>query len=448
MTFIPHTQRERDEMLAAIGCAHIEELFADIPSSIRYPRLELPDRLSEPELARTLKELADRNQVLAPEKSFLGGGCYRHYIPATVDFVLQRAEFYTSYTPYQPELSQGMLQAMFEYQTMICQLTGMEVANASHYDGATSLAEACLLALNLNERTKIALAPGVNPRYRDVVETYLAGHHARIVTDSRRSCDQADLADPVDEETAALVVQTPNFFGQFEGLDGLAENVHAAGALLIVVTDPISLGLFRPPGEYGADIAVLDGQSLGLPVSFGGPHLGVFATRTSLVRRMAGRVVGQTTDAAGRRGYVLTLATREQHIRRERATSNICTNAALSALAASVYLATLGAQGLTRVARLCHAKAHYAADQLAQLDGCVINRHVPDKPFFKEFALSLPKPVAVVNRKLLDDYGIIGGYDLSAEGKGFDNAMLVSITELHSRAAINQLVSAVRDICA
>ena len=448
MTFIPHTQPERNEMLAAIGCAHIEELFADLPSSIRNPRLELPDRLSEPELARTLKKLADRNHVPAPEKSFLGGGCYRHYIPATVDFVLQRAELYTSYTPYQPELSQGMLQAMFEYQTMICQLTGMEVANASHYDGATSLAEACLLALNLNKRTKIALAPALNPRYRDVVETYLAGHNAKIVPDKWQPDNQADFPDLVDDDTAALVVQTPDFFGQFEDLDGLAEKVHAAGALLIVVTDPISLGLFRPPGEYGADIAVLDGQSLGLPVSFGGPHLGVFATRTSLLRRMAGRVVGQTADATGRRGYVLTLATREQHIRRERATSNICTNAALSALAASVYLATLGAQGMNKVARLCHAKAHYAADQLAQLDGCVINRHSPDKPFFKEFALSLPKPATVVNRKLLDDYGIIGGYDLSAEGKGFDDTMLVSVTELHSRAAINQLVSAVREICA
>ncbi len=448
MTFIPHTQRERDEMLAAIGCAHIEELFADTPSSIRYPKLELPDRLSEPELAQTLKELANRNQVTAPEKSFLGGGCYRHYIPATVDFVLQRAEFYTSYTPYQPELSQGMLQAMFEYQTMICQLTGMEVANASHYDGATSLAEACLLALDLNQRTKIAVAPGVNPRYRDVVATYLSGHSASIVPDKWQPDNHADLPDLVDDDTAALVVQTPDFFGQFEDLDTLAEKVHAAGALLIVVTDPISLGLFKPPGEYGADIAVLDGQSLGLPVSFGGPHLGVFATRTSLVRRMAGRVVGQTADATGRRGYVLTMATREQHIRRERATSNICTNAALSALAASVYLATLGAQGLNKVARLCHAKAHYAADQLAQLDGCAINRHAPDKPFFKEFALSLPKPATEVNRKLLDDYGIIGGHDLSAEGNGFDDTMLISITELHSRAAINQLVSAVREICA
>ena len=435
-------------MLAAIGCAHIEDLFADLPSSIHYPRLELPDQLSEPELARTLKKLAAQNQVPAPEKSFLGGGCYRHYIPATVDFVLQRAEFYTSYTPYQPELSQGMLQAMFEYQTMICQLTGMEVANASHYDGATSLAEACLLALNLNERTKIALAPGLNSRYREVVETYLTGHHANVVPNKKQLGDKADLIDLVDDDTAALVVQTPNFLGQFEDLGSMVESVHTAGALLVVVTDPISLGLFRPPGEYGADITVLDGQSLGLPVSFGGPHLGVFATRTSLMRRMAGRVVGQTTDASGRRGYVLTLATREQHIRRERATSNICTNAALSALAASVYLATLGAQGLTTVARLCHAKAHYAADQLAQLDGCVINRHAPDKPFFKEFALSLPKPATVVNRKLQDEYGIIGGYDLSAEGKGFDNTMLVSITELHSRAAINQLVSAVRDICA
>lgn len=448
MTFIPHTQRERDEMLAAVGCTHVEELFADIPSSLRYPRLELPDRLSEPELERYLKKLADRNQVATPEKSFLGGGCYRHYIPATVDFVLQRAEFYTSYTPYQPELSQGMLQAMFEYQTMICQLTGMEVANASHYDGATSLAEACLLALNLNKRAKIALAPGLNPRFRAVVETYLAGHNVNIVPDKTQPGEQVDLPDLVDDDTAALIVQSPDFFGQFENLDDLAESVHAAGALFIVVSDPLSLGLFRPPGEYGADITVLDGQALGLPVSFGGPHLGIFATRTSLMRRMAGRVVGQTTDATGRRGYVLTLATREQHIRRERATSNICTNAALSALAASVYLATLGAEGLATVARLCHAKAHFAADQLAQLHGCVINRHAPDRPFFKEFALSLPKPAAAVNRQLLDNYGIIGGYDLGSEGNGFDNTMLISVTELHSRAAINQLVSAVRDVCA
>jgi len=448
MSFTTHTKEERRAMLDAIGVASAEALFDDIPLHARFPDLELPPAISDIELERTFRRLSQRNVTLDDGPSFLGAGCYRHFIPATVDYVLQRGEFYTSYTPYQPELSQGMLQAMFEYQSMICRLTGMEVSNASHYDGATSLAEAALLALDEagKNRSRILISPAVHPHYRDVVATYLSGTQASLIGPEDTTLSAADLVGKVCEETAALVIQTPNFFGYLEDLNGIAEKVHARGALLIVLVDPIMLGLFQPPGSYGADIVVADGQSLGIAPSFGGPSVGIFATRRAYIRRLVGRLVGETTDVEGQRGYVLTLATREQHIRRAKATSNICTNSALGALAAATYLATLGRQGLRQVAELCYHKSHYAAARIAALPRCSVNPATPDRPFFKEFSVELPLPAAEVNQALQKEFGIIGGYDLGRSYPAMTNRLLIAATEMNPREEIDRLVEALEQI--
>ncbi|MEJ2376524.1 MAG: aminomethyl-transferring glycine dehydrogenase subunit GcvPA, partial [Pseudolabrys sp.] len=343
----------------------------------------------------------------------------------------------------------GFLQALFEYQSMICRLTGMEVSNASHYDGATALAEAVLLALNVaaGKRHKIVLSPAVHPQYRAVVKSYLRGTHAATVAgDEDGSADFDRLKTMLDQDTAALVIQNPNFFGQFETVEGLAEAVHRAGALLIVVTDPIALGLFQPPDAYGADVVVADGQSLGIAPSFGGPHLGIFAARMAQVRRLSGHLVGETVDADGRRGYVLTLATREQHIRRAKATSNICTNSALCALAAAAYLATMGKRGLKQVAELCFHKSHYAAAEVGKLKGFAVNPQAPDQPFFKEFVVRLPAPAAQVNAHLRKEHGIIGGYDLGRDDPRLRDHMLVAVTEVNTRASIDRLVAALGEV--
>ncbi len=449
MTYVPHTERETREMLAAIGVSRMEDLFADVPAAVRFPALELPPPSSEMEIMGEMQALAARNVGIDPSHSFLGAGAYHHFRPATVDYVLRRGEFYTSYTQYQPEASQGMLQALFEYQSMICRLTGMEVSNASHYDGATALAEAVLLALNVGQgkRGKIIMSPAVHPQYRAVVKTYLRGIHADTVTgdeDGRAGLDQ--LVGMLDGETAALVIQNPNFFGQCEPVDGLADAVHRAGALLIVVTDPISLGLLRPPGAYGADVVVADGQPLGIPPSYGGPYLGIFASRMEYVRRLSGHLVGETVDADGRRGYVLTLATREQHIRRAKATSNICTNSAVCALAAAAYLAAMGKQGLRGVAELCFHKSHYAAADIGRLKGFTVNPQ--GRPFFKEFVVRLPRPPAEVNKVLREQHGIIGGYDLGSDYPHLAGHMLLAVTEMNTRAAIDRLVDGLRGIAA
>jgi glycine dehydrogenase subunit 1 len=445
MSYVPHTERERTDMLAAIGLTRLEDLFADVPAPIRFPDLKLPPSVSEPDLMREMQARASRNFTVDPAFSFLGAGTYHHFRPATVDYVLSRGEFYTSYTQYQPEVSQGMLQALFEYQSMVCRLTGMEVSNASHYDGATALAEAVLLALNVasGRRSRIVLSPAVHPLYREVLKTYLRGTHAAtVVGDEDEIADIERLKSFLGEDTAAFVIQNPNFFGQCEPINGLAELVHRAGALLIVVTDPIALGLYRPPGSYGADLVVADGQCLGIPPSFGGPHLGIFAGRMAHVRRLSGHLVGETVDSEGRRGYVLTLATREQHIRRAKATSNICTNSALCALGAAVYLATLGKRGLRQVAELCFHKSHYAAAEIGKLKGYSVNPHAPAQPFFKEFVVRLPGPAAEINAYLREQYGIIGGYDLGRDYPYLKNHMLVAVTELNTRAGIDRLVLA------
>ncbi|MGI9410403.1 MAG: aminomethyl-transferring glycine dehydrogenase subunit GcvPA, partial [Hyphomicrobiaceae bacterium] len=344
----------------------------------------------------------------------------------------------------------GVLQAIFEYQTMICRLTGMEVSNASHYDGATSLAEAILLALDAcgGNRDRVLASPYVHPHFQEVARTYLQGTNAYLDVADEPNSSAAILAERVDAETAALVVQTPNFLGGLEDLAGVAEAVHAKGALLVVVADPISLGLFTPPGDLGADVVVADGQPLGIAPSFGGPSLGIFATRRAHIRRLVGRLVAQTEDQDGRRGFVLTLATREQHIRRARATSNICTNSALGALAAAVYLASMGEHGLRRVAELCFHKSHYAAAKIAELPGCSVNEHAPDTEFFKEFVVSLPGEAAVVISRLREEHGIVGGYDLAGNLVGYDNKMLVTVTEMNTRDDIDRLVGALRQIVA
>jgi glycine dehydrogenase subunit 1 len=449
MPYVPHTEAERAEMLACIGVKTPAELFADVPAKRRFPKLDLPPPCSELEIEREMRTLAARNFAFDPSASFLGAGAYHHYRPATVDYVLQRGELYTAYTPYQPEVSQGVLQALFEYQSMICRLMALEVSNASHYDGATALAEAVLLALNLgheSDRSKILLSAAIHPQYRAVVRTYLRGMSSATVIGDEDGGNLDRLTSQLDGSTAALVIQSPNFFGQFEAVDGLAERAHAAGALLIVVTDPIALGAFRPPGAYGADIAVAEGQCLGIPPSFGGPHLGIFATRMAHVRRISGHLAGETVDADGRRGYVLTLATREQHIRRAKATSNICTNSTACALAAAAYLATLGKRGLREVAELCFQKSHYAAAQIAALDGFAVNPQAPEKPFFKEFVVRLPRPAAEVNTALREEFGIIGGYDLGGDYPRLEQHMLIAVTEIHTRAAIDRLVAALGQV--
>ncbi len=450
MTYLPHTEAERQAMLEAIGVETIDELFNDIPERWRFPELDLPPPLSEMEAEWALTSLAGRNQAFDPRFCFLGAGTYNHYSPSTVNYVLQRGEFYTSYTPYQPEVSQGMLQAMFEYQSMICRLTGMEVSNASHYDGAASLAEGVLLALDATEgkRRKIVLSPAVHPRYRAVIRTYLGGTGAQVMGDGDSTTRPDDLKALLDRDAAALVIQNPNFFGQFEEVQGLAAAAHGVGALLIVVVDPLSLGLFQAPGDYGADVVVAEGQSLGIPPSFGGPHLGVFATKRDYLRRLAGRLVGETLDGEGRRGYVLTLGTREQHIRRARATSNICTNSALTALASAVYLATLGKQGLRRVAELCYHKCHYAAARIAEIPNLTVNPQAPGAPFFKEFVVSLPRPAKEVNAILREDFGLLGGYDLGRDYPELERHMLIAVTEVNTRAAIDRLADGLRQAVA
>jgi glycine dehydrogenase subunit 1 len=444
MTYIPHTDANRKAMLEAVGVKTLEDLFPAVPDKYKFPELRLPAALSEMETWWEMQGLSEANADVNHYACFLGAGAYNHYVPHTVDYVLRRGEFYTAYTPYQPEISQGTLQAMFEYQSMICQLTGMDVSNASHYDGATSMAEGVLMSMNATKgnRKKIVMSPAVHPQYRSVLRTYTQGMHVNIVGDDKLKNDLPDLLKLLDKDTACLVIQSPNFFGQIENVKGVAEAVHAVGALLIVVTDPISLGILTPPGEYGADVVVAEGQPLGIPLSYGGPYLGIFATKNAYVRKMAGRLIGETVDGDGKRGFVLTLSTREQHIRREKATSNICTNQGLLALAAATYLATLGKCGLDSVARLCWHKSHYAAKQIDVLDGYKV---LSGKPFFKEFVVKLPKPVEAVNEFLLEEFDIIGGYDLGQDYPHLKNHMLIAVTETNNQQEIDDLANGLKE---
>jgi len=441
MAYVPHTDSDRREMLATIGASSIDELFEEIPEEVRFPELNLPEPLSESEILDELRALSEKNWDLDHHACFLGAGAYNHFIPSVVRHVLARGEFFTAYTPYQPEVSQGTLQATFEYQSMICDLTGMEVANASHYDGATSLAEALIMSLTVHRgrRRKVVISRGVNPQYRQTAHTYTNGMGLQIVTDTDSASTLADLAGQVDTQTACVVIQVPDFLGRIPPLEELIfleKAVHQHGALLVVSVNPISLGLLRPPGEYGADIVVGEGQPLGNSLSFGGPYVGFFACRMAHVRRMAGRLVGMTEDTQGRRGFVLTLATREQHIRREKATSNICTNQALNALAAAAYMSAMGPSGLRAVASLCYHKAHYAASSVQQLSGY----QVLYDDFFHEFVIRCPKPVKHIATALLEER-IIPGYDLSQDYPDLGEAMLVCVTELNTRDQIDHFVA-------
>jgi glycine dehydrogenase subunit 1 len=429
--YIPNTTDEQAEMLASLGIDSIDRLFADIPDEFRNPVLDLPAPLSELEIQRELGGMAAKNRPLGSGPSFLGAGSYDHFIPALIKPLITRGEFITAYTPYQAEASQGTLQVIYEFQTLICNLYGMEVANAGMYDGATSLAEAALMACRVTKREKVAVADTVSPAYSAVIHTYCQSQDIAVETVSPNN-------PTLDGETACLVLQYPNYYGNIEDMQGLVDAAHAQGALAVVSTDPTAMGMFQTPGHYGADIVTGDGQPLGIPSSFGGPYVGLFATKQEYIRQMPSRLSGRTVDKNGKTGYVLTLQTREQHIRRERATSNICTNEALYALAATIYLAAMGKQGMRQIAELCYHKAHYAASQINALPGYSLTSN---DPFFQEFVVQCPAPPTEINRKLMEK-NILGGLDVSERTP---NGMLLCVTEINSREDIDALIAALSE---
>lgn len=437
--YISNTRSEQQEMLSQIGLKSPEDLFQDIPQSVRLNReLDLPPAVSEMELVKIIGAKAGKNINLDEYTCFLGAGAYDHFVPSVIDQIISRQEFYTAYTPYQPEISQGTLQSIFEYQTMICELTGMDVANASMYDGASALAEAGLMACQAGKRSEIIVANTVHPESREVINTYcnFRGATVREVGYINGQIDLKDLAEKITPETAAVVVQSPNFFGIIEPLKEIADIAHKNKSLFVVAADPISLALLKSPGELGADIVVGEGQPLGNPLNFGGPYLGFFATTEKLMRKMPGRLVGQTKDKFGKRGFVLTMQTREQHIRREKATSNICSNQALNALAATVYLTLMGKEGLKEVASLCLNKAHYAFNELVKTGNFT---PLFTAPFFKEFAVKSKTAVEELNRNLMAEK-IIGGYSLGKNYPELADGWLIAVTEKRTKEEIDLLV--------
>ncbi len=448
MRYLPTTPEDRRAMLDVIGARSVDDLLVKIPAKARLQQpLQLPPALAETDLIRHLRELAAVNADCDGYVSFLGAGAYDHYVPSPIHHLISRGEFFTAYTPYQPEASQGTLRTIYEYQTMIAELTGMDVANASLYDGASSLAEAALMAHAITGRDEIAVAGSVHPLHRRVVATYCGGPRLRL----REVPAPGGVVDPdetrrlVGARTAALLLQSPNFYGCLEDIAAAAEIAHAAGAVLVVACDPVNLGVLEAPGRLGADIVVGEGQGLGVPLSFGGPYLGVFAARQEFVRRMPGRLVGATVDLDGRRGFVLTLQTREQHIRRARATSNICTNVALCALMATIYLAILGKRGLVQVGELSLAKAHYAAEQLTRIPGVALR--FPAAPFFKEFTLRLPAPPERVVARVAKRR-ILAGVPLKAFDRRLADCLLVAVTEQRTREEIDALAGALAEAVA
>ena len=445
MRYLPLTDTDRAAMLEVVGARSIDDLYSDVPQEVwREELLDLPLHQGEIEVERALSAMAEKNLHGANAPFFLGCGAYRHHVPAAVDALIQRGEFLTSYTPYQPEISQGTLQMLFEFQTMVAMLTGMEVANASMYDGASAAAEAVLMASRVTRRRRAVVSGGLHPHYRDTVATYV--RHADLdVVSLPMAVEEAGLEAEIDGSTACVVVQTPDFFGRLHDFSALAEACHGAGALLVVaVSEVVSLGLLAPPGDMGADIVVCEGQSLGNSLGFGGPYVGLFATRKRHVRQMPGRLAGETVDADGRRGWVLTLSTREQHIRREKATSNICTNSGLCALAFTIHLALLGESGLARLASLNHEAAQRTMERLVAIEGV----STPNDGFFNEFTLELPRPAEEVVDQLAER-GILGGVPVSrfepANG-ALANLMLVAATELTTPAEIDALAGALQEI--
>lgn len=436
MRYIGNTDEDREQMLKEIGYPDIESLFKAVPDSVHLKtKLNIPQAQSEIELVNNMKSLSKENLNTDDYACFLGAGAYDHFIPAAIDQLISRQEFYTAYTPYQPEISQGTLQAIFEYQTMICELTGLPVANASMYDGATALTEAAIMACDATKRNEILIASSVHPESRQVLDTYAKFRDMTVVEIAYNNgqVDLDDLKSKINKNTAAVIVQSPNFFGIIEDVEAVAAIVHENKSLLVVSADPISLAVLKSPGELGADIAVGDGQPLGNALSFGGPYLGFMAVTDKLMRKMPGRIVGQTTDEQGNRGFVLTLQTREQHIRREKATSNICSNQALNALQATIYLTLMGKEGLKKVAQLCFSKSHYAYDRLI-----ATGKFSPvfTAPFFKEFAVQSSEEISNLNDRLLEN-GFIGGYDMGKKYPEYKNVWLVAVTEKRTKQEID-----------
>jgi glycine dehydrogenase subunit 1 len=429
--YIPNTDADREAMLAAIGVKSFEDLVQDVPAEHRFPDLDIRQSLSEFDLTAEIAALASRNATPGEYACFLGGGAYRHYIPSVVKSVVARGEFLTSYTPYQPEVAQGTLQVGFEFQSMICEITDMEVANAGMYDGPTAFAEGALMACRVTRRQKIAILDTVEPRNIEILDAYSRHQGIEIVLIGH----DGDIPD----DASCLMFQSPNQFGGIEDMAALADKAHAVGALAVASVNPTSLGMFRSPGECDVDIVAAEGQALGVPLSYGGPYVGLFACKDAHKRQMPGRIIGRTTDTKGRIGYALTLQTREQHIRRERATSNICTSTALIGLLMTTYLAVIGKEGFRKVAELCYHKAHYAASQIAKLSGYTVKS---DGPFFHEFLVECPQSPADINRALLDRK-IIGGHDLSDRSP---NGMLICVTETNTRDEIDALVEALSNI--
>ena len=432
MPFIPNTDADRKAMLERIGVRNFEELIKNIPEDLRYTKdLNLPEPLSELEIYRLLLQKAQCNKGTNESISFLGGGAYDHFIPAVIGHILSRSEFYTAYTPYQAEVSQGTLQAIYEYQSMIAELMKMEVANASMYDGGSALAEAGLMAISETRRNKILVSRTVHPYYRQIIDTYCHGQKIEIelieLDNGITSLD--DLKSKIDSETAAVIIEHPNFLGYLEEVEEISRVTHENSSLFITSNDPISLGILEPPGTYDVDIATGEGQCLGNSLNFGGPYLGIFASKFKFVRKMPGRIAGATTDLKGRRGFVLTFQAREQHIRRARATSNICTNQALNALAATVYMALLGKKGIQEVANLCIQNSHYLAEKIDSLKGYELAFNAP---FFKEFVVKTPLPPQQIIDRLVNK-NIFSGIDLSQFDYGLDNGLLIAVTEKRTR---------------
>lgn len=443
MTFNPHTLEDRSAMLQAIGVGSTTDLFDVIPESVRFPDLQLPPLLTEMEAGRRLQNLAARNLAPGPGQTFLGAGSYHHFVPATVNQIISRGEFYTAYTPYQPEVAQGTLQTIYEFQTMVAGLLGLDIANASLYDGATALAEAALVTVSTSKkRQRIVIAGTVHPSYIEVMRSYLAGLPIEIIELPLGVHSFSTSVDEVrgllDESTACLVVQYPNFYGGIEDVAALADAAHQAGAAAVVSTYPIPLGMLKSPGELGADVVAAEGQSLGVAQSYGGPYVGLLAARQKFVRQLPGRIAGMTTDSEGKRGFVLTLQTREQHIRREKATSNICTNQGLMATAATVHMASLGPEGFREVAVRSFQNAHYLAGQISNKPGYALAN---DTPFFHEFVIQTPRPAREINDALLEA-GIIGGYDLARVEQRLDHHLLLCATEVHTRSDLDAFVAA------
>jgi glycine dehydrogenase subunit 1 len=442
--YLPLSDADRAEMLKAIGFDSFEAMIAHIPQDVRLKTLNLPAGITEPEVQARLRELAGRNVPMGPT-SFLGAGVYQRFVPAAVDALMSRSEFYTAYTPYQPEISQGTLQVTYEFQSLICALTGMDVANASLYDASTATPEAAFMALRLTGRHEILVAGTVHPEYVEVLNTYGRGPNPAIRTAEAVNgrLDAAAVASQITDETGCLIVQMPNFFGLVEDMQALADAAHAKGALLIVIVDPVSLGVLASPGSYGADIVIGDGQSIGgNTASFGGPHVGFLACRNQFFRQLPGRIVGMTVDSKGERVYTLTLQTREQHIRREKATSNICTNQALNALGVTIYLSLAGPEGLKQVASVSAERAHHLAKAIAEIPGFSL---VHDGPFLNEFAVKGPLPAEALLAKL-EERGILGGVPLGRWFPGMEDCFLVAVTELNPPDALEALLAGLRDV--